>query len=59
MRSQKLESETYHGWDQGFVDQFGQFLTRKEAWIVAEEQDQIRRLCYANQKGYLFSENLY
>jgi hypothetical protein len=59
MRSQKLESEDFGNWDQGFINQFGEFLTREEAWKIAEEQNQIRSLCYDGQKDYLFSENLY
>jgi hypothetical protein len=59
MRSQKLETETFKGWDQGFVNQFGEFLTREEAWDVAVKQNQIRHYCYGGQTGYLYSENLY
>jgi hypothetical protein len=44
-------------WEQGFIDQFGDFLTRGEAWTVAEEQGQIRR--EVSVPGTLFSENLY
>ena len=57
MRSQVKEGEKFTGWDQGFIDQFGDFLDRQEAWIVAAEQDQIRRLVSAT--GTLYSENLY
>lgn len=59
MRSQKLETETYNGWDQGFINQFGEFLTREEAWVVAENNGQIKKLCYDKQRDYLYSENLY
>ena len=44
--------------EQGFIDQFGNFLTREEAWVIAERQDQIIRdhdVCV----GVLFSEHLY
>lgn len=48
---------------QGFVDQFGNFLTREEAWKVARNNQQIIRLCSSetleDEEGYLFSENLY
>lgn len=44
--------------DQGFVDQFGVYLTRKEAWIVAEAAGQIVRRCGGDGEE-LFSENLY
>ena len=43
---------------QGFIDQRGNFLTREEAWIVAEKAGQIiRRVGGDGTK--LFSENLY
>jgi hypothetical protein len=47
--------------EQGFVDQFGQFMTRQEAWKVAEAAGQI---CYRvggdeRDGGTLYSENLY
>ena len=59
MRSQKLDTEDFNRWDQGFINQFGEFLTREEAWDIAEKQKQIRHLCYEKQHGYLYSENLY
>lgn len=43
--------------DQGFVDQFGDYLTREEAWIVANDAGQIVR--DVGRHGKLFSENLY
>lgn len=43
---------------QGFVDQWGEFLTREEAHQVASEQGQIRHRC-GGDEGCLFSENLY
>ena len=47
--------------EQGFVDQFGKFLTRKEAWVVASTQNQIVRRVGGDTKdgGTLWSENLY
>lgn len=45
-------------WGQGFIDQFGEFYTREEAWKVAEANGQITRdhdVC----PGTLFSEHLY
>lgn len=45
-------------WEQGFIDQFHQFLTREEAWLVAVRQNQIFRRC-GGDEGKLFSENLY
>ena len=43
---------------QGFVDQWGEFLTREEAHEVAIMQGQIMRRC-GGDNGRLFSENLY
>jgi len=43
--------------EQGFVDQFGQFLTREEAWVIAEKNGQIRYR--VSSAGTLYSENLY
>jgi hypothetical protein len=58
MRSQKLESETFNNWDQGFINQFGEFLTREEAHIIAKKNGQIRHRC-GGDESTLFSENLY
>ena len=44
---------------QGFVDQFGNFLTRKEAMVVAKRQGQIKYSCDSGCSDELFSENLY
>lgn len=49
---------------QGFVDQFGVFMDRKEAWEVALAAGQIRFIESWNYRhsedGYiLYSENLY
>lgn len=54
MRSQTQE---YKGWEQGFIDQFGDFLNRQDAWRIAEDQGQIRRT--VSTPGTLYSENLY
>ena len=48
----------YTASEQGFVDQFGNFLTRQEAWIVAERAGQIKNRC-GGDGVKLFSENLY
>jgi hypothetical protein len=61
MREQIKASEGIASWrgsPQGFIDQFGDFLDREEAFMVATEQDQIRRRC-GGDDGTLFSENLY
>lgn len=58
-------------WECGFVDQNGVFLTRTEAWVVADIAGQIRRPTglerhydyhrkpNVGDDGMLFSENLY
>lgn len=46
---------------QGFIDQRGEFLTRTEAWSVAEAAGQIIRRVGGDDAngGTLYSENLY
>ena len=49
-------------WDdeeQGFVDQWGVFLTREDAWRVAKAAGQLIREVGGNNLGRLYSENLY
>ncbi len=43
--------------EQGFIDQWGVFMDRREAWLVAEAADQIVR--EVSTPGVLYSENLY
>jgi hypothetical protein len=45
------------GAEQGFIDQYGQFLTRQEAYTIALEQNQI--LYPGFDSGTLYSEDLY
>ena len=47
--------------EQGFIDQHNQFLTRYEAWRIAEPNGQIKRRCGGDDRegGWLYSENLY
>ena len=45
-------------YEQGFIDQHGEFMTREEAHKVATESGQIVRRC-GGDDGRLFSENLY
>lgn len=74
MRDQMEASEGIAWWKnckQGFINQFGEFLTREEAWVIADKNGQInlydpaghnKRIAQpANQgtEGILFSENLY
>ena len=55
---------------QGFVDQYGKFYDRQEAWKIADKMGQIRRTtgweslsnprpANVGDEGMLFSENLY
>lgn len=46
---------------QGFVDEKGNFLTRQEAWKVAEANNQIVNRCGGDTSngGTLYSENLW
>lgn len=56
-----IESDDPSWWydaEQGFVDQFGNFLTRKEAWVIAVRQNQIIR-DHDKCVGTLYSEHLY
>ena len=48
----------YEPLDEGFVDQFGNFLTREEAHVIAVKQNQIIRRCGGDETR-LYSENLY
>ena len=42
---------------QGFIDQFGDFIDRQEAWVIAKSQNQIVKS--VSSEGTLYSENLY
>lgn len=60
MRKQ-IAASGAHAWDraeQGFVDQRGDWLTREEAWVIAEAAGQIIRRV-GGDGVRLFSENLY
>ena len=59
-------------WEKGFIDQFNKFITREEAWKIADANGQIRRPtgfepnhltnprpANVGDAGLLFSENLY
>jgi hypothetical protein len=43
---------------QGFLDRYGNFHDRKEAWVIAFKAGQIIRRC-GGDNGTLYSENLY
>jgi hypothetical protein len=45
-------------WEQGFVDQWGNFLTREQAWEIAWKNGQIKRRV-GGDGTKLYSENLY
>lgn len=52
------EDHSYLNWEQGFVTNKYRFVSREEAWIIAEKQGQIIRdhnVCV----GTLYSEHLY
>ena len=55
---QKLPPDNWLIAEHGFLDTHGQFLTRQEAWAVAEANGQIVHRCGGDAKE-LFSENLY
>lgn len=51
-----LEKDAIGHAEQGFIDQFGIFMTRQEAFTLAEEKNQIIEY---EIPGMLFSEDLY
>ena len=48
----------HHEWEQGFVTNKYRFVTREDAWLIAEAQGQIVRDC-GKCRGTLYSEHLY
>jgi hypothetical protein len=52
-----LTDEQYHNHDvrteQGFVDQYGVYMSRREAWVVAKAAGQIKEVF---TEGVLYSE---
>ncbi len=57
----QIINNKFSGWtisEQGFVDQQGKFLTRKEALVIAKRSNQIIRRCGGDEEK-LYSENLY
>jgi hypothetical protein len=57
-RIRSIDPYALVNWEQGFIDNKGNFLTREEAWVVARDAEQIiRRVGGDGTK--LFSENLY
>ncbi len=58
------EIKTYKGWgweksEQGFIDQWGNFMDRKEAFEVATTAEQIIKKTGNPESKELFSEDLY
>lgn len=51
----RLKGELY---EEGFIDQFGTFMTREEAHVVATQKNQFFRRCPGDEQC-LYSENLY
>ena len=58
MRSQKLESESFGDFEQGFLNQFCEWLSREQAFEIAEKNGQIKNHEWDNQKR-LYSESLW
>ena len=44
--------------EQGFLDNYQSFVTREEAWVIANEAGQIIRRC-GGDEGCLYSENIH
>lgn len=66
LRQQVQRHEQWGTSEEGFVDQFGDFVDRKTAWIIACKANQIFRLVGGQTKDDLgkygidlYSENLY
>lgn len=49
----------WQGAEEGFIDQYGKFYTREEAWPIALENEQINPQEFMWQTGKLHSEHLY
>lgn len=58
MQVRENEWDLWRKAEQGFVDQYGTFLTREEAWAIANKNNQVTRRV-GGDEGRLFSENLY
>lgn len=46
-------------WEQGFVDQKNEFMTREEAMELAKERGQVQRYSIGEHQTALYSEDLY
>lgn len=49
----------HHRWEQGFVDQYGTFYDREQAFKLATERGQIQAKTGNSTSTELFSEDLY
>lgn len=60
-KANQEEAYKAHFQEQGFIDQWGIFLNRQEAWKVAKAAGQILYRCGGDDSdgGTLYSENLY
>ena len=54
-----IDSDKFKFGEQGFIDQFGEFMCRREAFEVAEEAGQIINTIGTEHTKELYSENLY
>ena len=50
---------TFGGWEQGFIDQNDQWLTRAEAMTIARASNQLAEEITEQNPDILMSENLY
>lgn len=58
MRAQIKAAEFgWSGYEEGFIDQFGKFYNRQDAWKIAEANNQI--IMISGKRGTLYSEDLY
>lgn len=51
--------DDWHDSEQGFIDQWGNFLTRQEAFTIAKRQNQFNGQGAPHADGILYSEDLY
>lgn len=54
-----VETVSAYGEDQGFLDEEGRYLTRKQALEVAREEGQLRDGALGPRLGILFSEDVW
>lgn len=52
------KDQGFYSMEQGFINNKGEFMTRQEAWIIAEKAGQIRQQT-GPDRGILYSEDLY